>query len=267
MSLPEGAPSPPNPFRPGAVRPHPDVSFSTVRITEFLINQDGILGAMTTGNREDYLINILRLTEGDGVAKTTELAAYMGVSPASVSEMIKVLAKEGLVDYEKYRGVSLTEKGLVYARQLRKRHHVLERFLTDYLNIDHKTAHEEACKMEHAISDESAIKICHMMGTPVDSDCQSCIKPCKAASDGLMNIVPLNRMAQGEKGRISHIASEDTEEVKKLISMGFVPGREVSIETILSDGGPRVVKLSNSSMALDFLMSSHIYVDRDASAE
>ena len=45
---------------------------------------------MTTGNREDYLINILRLTEGETVAKTTELAGYMGVSPASVSEMIKV---------------------------------------------------------------------------------------------------------------------------------------------------------------------------------
>ena len=107
---------------------------------------------MTTGNREDYLINILRLTEGEGVAKTTELASYMNVSPASVSEMIKVLAKEGLVNYEKYKGVSLTEEGLTYARQLRKKHHVLERFLTDYLNIDHKTAHEEACRMEHAIS-------------------------------------------------------------------------------------------------------------------
>ena len=87
---------------------------------------------MTTGNREDYLINILRLTEGEGVAKTTELATYMNVSPASVSEMIKVLAKEGLVNYEKYKGVSLTEEGLTYARQLRKKHHVLERFLTDF---------------------------------------------------------------------------------------------------------------------------------------
>ena len=168
---------------------------------------------MTTGNREDYLINILRLTEGEGVAKTTELATYMNVSPASVSEMIKVLAKEGLVNYEKYKGVSLTEEGLTYARQLRKKHHVLERFLTDYLNIDHKTAHEEACRMEHAISDESAIKMCHMMGTPVDSDCQSCKKPCKAVSEGITKITPLNKLAQSESGRISHITSDDTEVV------------------------------------------------------
>ena len=206
---------------------------------------------MTTGNREDYLINILRLTEGEGVAKTTELATYMNVSPASVSEMIKVLAKEGLVNYEKYKGVSLTEEGLTYARQLRKKHHVLERFLTDYLNIDHKTAHEEACRMEHAISDESAIKMCHMMGT----------------SEGITKITPLNKLAQSESGRISHITSDDTEVVKRLISMGFVPGREISIETILSDGGPRIVRMGNATMALDYHLASHIFVDTATESE
>lgn len=216
---------------------------------------------MTTGNREDYLINILRLTEGEGVAKTTELASYMGVSPASVSEMVKVLAKEGLVEYEKYKGVSLTEKGLTYARQIRKKHHVVERFLTDYLNIDHKTAHEEACKIEHAISDDSAIRMCHMMGTPVDVDCQSCISPCKAMSEGIMNVLPLNKLTQSQSGRISHIKSDDAEVVKKLISMGFVPGREISIEAILSDGGPRVARIGDATMALDYRLASCIYVD------
>ncbi len=216
---------------------------------------------MTTGNREDYLINILRLTEGEGVAKTTELATYMKVSPASVSEMIKVLAKEGLVDYEKYKGVSLTEEGLTMARQLRKKHHVVERFLTDYLNVDHKTAHEEACRIEHAISDESAIKMCHMMGTPVDVDCQCCITPCKAVSEGIMNILQLNKMSQGQSGRISHIKSEDVNVVKKLISMGFVPGREISIEAILSDGGPRVARMGDATMALDYGLASSIFVD------
>lgn len=216
---------------------------------------------MTTGNREDYLINILRLTEGEGVAKTTELASYMGVSPASVSEMIKVLAKEGLVSYEKYKGVALTEKGLVYARQLRKKHHVVERFLTDYLSVDHKTAHEEACRMEHAISDESAIKMCHMMGTPVDMDCQCCQSPCKAVSEGIVNVLPLNKLAQNQSGKISHIKSDDSEIVKKLVSMGFVPGREISIEAILSDGGPRVARIGEATMALDYRLASCIFVD------
>ncbi len=216
---------------------------------------------MTTGNREDYLINILRLTEGEGVAKTTELANYMKVSPASVSEMIKVLAKEGLVNYEKYKGVSLTEEGLVLARQIRKKHHVVERFLTDYLSMDHQSAHEEACRIEHAISDESTVKMCHMMGTPVDVDCQCCVNPCKAVSEGIMTIMPLNKLCQNQKGMISHIKSEDSEVVKKLVSMGFVPGREITIEAILSDGGPRVTRIGDSTLALDYRLSACIFVD------
>lgn len=216
---------------------------------------------MTSGNREDYLINILRLTEGEGVAKTTELAASLDVSPASVSEMIKVLAAEGLVEYEKYKGVSLTAEGLDYARQLRKKHHVVEQFLTDYLNIDHKTAHEEACKMEHAISDDSAIKMCHMMGTPVDADCQSCKSPCKAASEGKTNILALNKLAKGDVGVITHVKSDDPDMVRKLITMGFVPGREVTIDAILSDGGPRIVKMGESSMAVEYSLASMIFVD------
>ena len=131
----------------------------------------------------------------------------------------------------------------------------------------YKTAHEEACRMEHAISDESAIKMCHMMGTPVDSDCQSCIKPCKAVSEGITRITPLNKLAQSESGRISHITSEDTDVVKRLISMGFVPGREISIETILSDGGPRIVRMGNSTMALDYHLASHIFVDTAAESQ
>ncbi|MBQ8178872.1 MAG: metal-dependent transcriptional regulator [Candidatus Methanomethylophilaceae archaeon] len=216
---------------------------------------------MITGNREDYLINILRLTEGTKMAKTTELATFMDVSPASVSEMVKALAAEGLVSYEKYKGVSLTEEGLDYARQLRKKHHVLERFLTDYLNVDHATAHEEACRMEHALSDDSAIRMCYMMGTKIDSDCQSCKKPCKAASDGETDIIQLNKMSQDQMGLITHIKSDDSKIVNRLVSMGFVPGRIVAIEAILSDMGPRVVRTGETSIALDYDMSSYIFVD------
>ena len=76
-----------------------------------------------------------------------------------------------------------------------------------------------------------------------------------------MNIMPLNKLALNESGRIAYIKSEDTEVVKKLISMGFVPGREVMVETILSDGGPRILKMGDSSIALDYRMASYVFVD------
>ena len=215
---------------------------------------------MSTDNREDYLINILRLTEGEGVVKTTELANYMNVSPASVTEMLKVLQKEGLVNYERYRGVSLTEEGNIRARDLRRKHHIMERFLTDVLEIDHQDAHDQACAVEHSISDDAANKMCRMMGTKVDGDCGTCKNPCHNSADKLGITTPLSEMKQGDKGCISHLSSEDASVVRKLISMGFVPGREVELSATVSDKGARVIRIGETTIALDREIASAVYV-------
>ncbi|MDC7951769.1 metal-dependent transcriptional regulator [Methanomassiliicoccaceae archaeon COG_1] len=218
---------------------------------------------MTTGNREDYLIAILRLTEGGGVAKTTELAQFMGVSPASVSEMLKILAKDGLVEYAKYRGVKLTGAGLTEARLTRKRHHVVERFFTDVLEMDHQEAHEEASRIEHSISDESAVKMCNMLGNPPDCDCQVCVDPCKAVSGtGVAITMLLSDMNEGDAGRISHLKNDDGAVLKKLLSMGFVPGKSISLDAKAANGETTtVVTLGNSSVVIDPMLASSVYVD------
>ena len=217
---------------------------------------------MTTGNREDYLINILRLTEGENTTKTTELAAYMSVSPASVTEMLKVLANEGLVEYERYHGVKLTGEGLAYARTIRKKHHVLENFLINFLNVDKMTAHNEACRLEHALSEESAIKMCQMLGIQVDSDCQICATPCKAASsEGIHITASLADLNPGEHGIISHLKNNDSNIIKKLILMGFVPGRELTIGSNPSDDNITVVNVENSVVALTADLASSVFID------
>ncbi|MCL1979228.1 MAG: metal-dependent transcriptional regulator [Methanomassiliicoccaceae archaeon] len=217
---------------------------------------------MTTGNREDYLINILRLTEGENTTKTTELATFMGVSPASVTEMLKALSNEGLVKYERYHGVSLTAEGLTYARLIRKKHHVLENFLINVLNVDRETAHREACRMEHVLSEESAIKICQMMGTPVDSDCQSCSTPCKAASSEGINITAsLSDLNPGEHGIISHLKNSDPKIVKKLIMMGFVPGRVLTLDSNMPDSNMTIVDVENSVVALPADLAASVFID------
>lgn len=218
---------------------------------------------MSTDNREDYLLNILRLTDGEGVVKTTELSNYMGVAPASVTEMVKALSKEGYVNYEKYRGVSLTEKGLVYARGLRRRHHILERFLNEVLEVDHQDAHDQACAAEHSISDESVTKMCRMIGTRVDNDCSTCPDPC--TDSGLVTSVctSLSEMNAGEHGIISHISSKDENTVRKLISMGFVPGRSLTVSSIVSSEGARIVRIGNTSIALDKELAVPVHIAKD----
>ncbi len=211
--------------------------------------------------REDYLINILRLTEGKGNVRTSEIADYMNLSPGSVTEMLKILNREGYVNYERYHGVSLTPSGLEIARGLRRKHHIMERFLTDVLDMDDNAAHEQAHVMEHAISDDAAEKICRITGTSVDSDCSTCSNPCfesgisdSAAGESLAD------MGVGEKGTISHLSSEDGAIIRRLISMGFIPGREVELSASVSDKGARIIRLGQSSIALDRNMASAIYV-------
>ncbi|MFA6710337.1 MAG: metal-dependent transcriptional regulator [Candidatus Methanomethylophilaceae archaeon] len=216
---------------------------------------------MTTGNREDYLINILRLTEGEGVVKTTELSSYMNISPASVSEMLKVLSKEGLVEYEKYKGVSLTENGLRQAKNLRRKHHIVERFLVDVLDMDHNSAHNEACAFEHSMSNDSANKMCRMIGAKVDSDCETCSDPCNGMTDSADSTFTISDMKVGDFGVISHLICEEPDRMRKLISMGFVPGREVTIDSKVSSKGPWIVRIGNSIIALDKGLSSLVFVD------
>ncbi len=216
---------------------------------------------MTSDNREDYLISILRLSDGNRNVKTTELASFMNVSPASVTEMTKTLAKEGLVMYERYKGIKLSDEGMKAARQLRKKHHVIEHLLIDCLGLDPHEAHDEAHKMEHAISDNTSIKICTMVGNPVDDDCAYCSDPCKRYTKSSSNIVQLNKMAKNKEGTVAYIRSDSSEDIRRLNSIGFVPGREVKIDSILMDGGDRVVKIGQNLVALNYDLASCVYVD------
>jgi len=213
---------------------------------------------MATGNREDYLLRILRLTDGERVAKTTDIAALMNVSAASVTEMLKVLADDGLIIHKKYKGVSLTCEGLAQAKKIRDKHQIAERFLIDVLNKDHGSAHEEACKMEHILSDESAKSMCRILGA-TSPECEVCGTDCakeKAA-------IQLNRLSTDTTARISHLKCDDSEKIRKLISIGFVPGRMVSLVNRTTNNGPIIFHMGESNIALDQDLASLVFVDTE----
>jgi DtxR family Mn-dependent transcriptional regulator len=171
--------------------------------------------------------------------------------------MLKILSKDGLVEYAKYRGVKLTEKGLTEARLTRKRHHVVERFFIEVLGLDHQSAHEEAHRIEHSISDEASVKMCNMLGNPPDCDCQCCISPCKSVStNGISINTILSDMNEGEKGVISYLKSEDNSTLRNLISMGLSPGKIVTIDSKNKDTGVMIVNAEGAAVAIDDNLST-----------
>lgn len=109
--------------------------------------------ARTSGStaRDDYLEQILHLIEEKGYARPIDISKKLGISQASVTNMLQRLDTEGLVKHEKYRGTTLTEEGLLIAKAIIDRHETLTRFL-QLFDIDEQTIYRDVEGMEHHVS-------------------------------------------------------------------------------------------------------------------
>ena len=111
-------------------------------------------GKLSSSN-EDYLEAIFQLGGATQAVRSVDLAAKLDVSKASVNKAINNLKSAGFVEQPHYGDISLTKEGVLYARRVQSRHEMLTQFLVEVLGIDPERAGEEACEMEHAISDET----------------------------------------------------------------------------------------------------------------
>ena len=111
-----------------------------------------------TQSLEDYLEMVSFLSD-EGEARVTDIAARLNVSKPSVLTALKVLEDRGLLEHERYRGVVLTAKGIELAAEIRERHTLLTAFLTDVIGVSAMTAEQDACKMEHVLSQETIDKM------------------------------------------------------------------------------------------------------------
>ena len=103
---------------------------------------------------EMYLETILVLSQQKNFIRAIDIGEYMGFSKPSVSRALSLLKSGGFVTVGDGGGVSLTEAGKEVAEKIYERHQILTRFLTD-LGVNADVAAEDACRMEHVISDES----------------------------------------------------------------------------------------------------------------
>ena len=119
-----------------------------------------------THSAEDYLKAIYHLTSGGSPASTNQLAEALDLAPASVSGMLKRLAEQGLVDHEPYKGVTLAPEGKRIALRMLRRHRLIEAYLVAHLGYSWDTVHEEAERLEHAVSDTLIERMAQVLGDP-----------------------------------------------------------------------------------------------------
>ena len=230
---------------------------------------------MSSDSVEEYLEAIFIFNEKGEPAKTTELARRLKVSPPSVTQMVKRLADEGLVDYEPYKGATLTGKGMALAQKVVRKHRLLERFLHDFLGLRRNRVHEEACRLEHSLSDEAAAALCKALdkpetcpddGKPIPpcpldiEDCEQCAEARDREGDSFRLLTQLSNLKPGEEGVVAFIRG-GTVACQRLLDMGLTRGTRVRVVNAAPFRGPIEVSVRGSILALGRGLARHVFVE------
>jgi DtxR family Mn-dependent transcriptional regulator len=173
---------------------------------------------------EDYLKAIFRLQEQSERVTTQLLADHVKVAPASVTSMLKRLAEIGLVAYEPYRGVELTDMGRHIAVEMVRHHRLLELYLTQALGFSGDAVHAEAERLEHFISEELEERIDIALGRPTRDPHGSPIPTADGviAADAFLSLVNCELEVESTILRIQDASGE-------LMRLGLTAGAVVSV--------------------------------------
>ncbi len=207
---------------------------------------------------EEYLESIYKLQQAAHPVSTSRLAEHLKLSPPSVSEMVKKLEQKGLVSHTE-KGVCLTAEGSRMAKKVIRRHRLSERLLTDILGYKWDEVHDEACRLEHAISPEMEEHIATSLGNPKTCPHGHPI-PDKEGTVAKEKVKSLSELKAQEKGIIVSVFEEDPKMLQYLASLGLIPEACVRVEEVAPFGGPLIVCVSGSRYALGREVASKIKV-------
>lgn len=215
---------------------------------------------------EEYLEAIYRLErEGNGVT-TSGLAADLGVAPASVSGMLKKLAEGGYLEYRARGEAKLTERGLEVGVRVVRRHRLAEVLLTDLLGMPWDEVHDEACRLEHAISAAVEERLIAVLGDPKFCPHGHPIPPADLSTPERSG-VKLAEVPPGGVARVLDVTEDVPEMLRYLDSIGMRPGAEIEVVEHGPLGGPVTVSNARGRHAISLELARLITVQPEAAAK
>jgi DtxR family Mn-dependent transcriptional regulator len=192
---------------------------------------------------EDYLKAIFEIEIAEqSAAGTNEIAQALRIAPASVTGMLRRLAEQGLISYERYRGVRLSDAGRRAALRTIRRHRVIEAYLTEALGYPWDRVHEEAERLEHAASDELIDRMASAIGEPT-TDPHGAPIPTREGTIDAERLIALVDVPEGEVVRIRQVGDRDPERLRYLAELGVTPGADVRVVSRAPFGGPITLQI------------------------
>ena len=208
---------------------------------------------------DEYLETMYEFYEHDASSRvrTGDLAERLGVSPASATEMIQRLSGKGYIDYQRYKGAKLTQKGLEHGRMMKRRHRLAE-VLLDRIPFD-GNMHETACRLEHAIDDDLEVALTVLLGNPMlDPSGREIPRSGDHLEQRVQSFiethVPLSQLASNESGTIQALLLSDT--LQSLL------GASLSLNNTITAHGNNTFKVDGNELSLTADIAENIIVKR-----
>ena len=220
---------------------------------------------LLTQSIQDYLKHIYALNEDGVPASTTELAGLLNVAPASVTGMLQKLAasKPPLVLYKKHQGVTLTKAGLRAALEVIRHHRLLETYLVSALGYSWDEVHEEACRLEHVISEDFETRIAEALGNPT-RDPHGDLIPTEDLIMPADDTRSLTSLRTDESATVMRVANNDPALLRHLSEIGLVPDAKVVVKGFSEFDGNLTLHVEGrkSNVVLGTAITSQVFVER-----
>jgi DtxR family Mn-dependent transcriptional regulator len=184
-----------------------------------------------TRSRQDYLKALFALSPSQEAVPTSRLAAHLGVSAPSVTNMVARLATERLVSHSPRAGARLTLRGRREALRVVRRHRILEAFLVRVLGLDPAEVHEDAEVLEHHVSDRLLEAIDRLMQRPTEDPHGHPIPDARGRM-AKRSLRPLATLPRGAQASIREIDDEDGFRLARWREVGLVPGATVCVRDV-----------------------------------
>ena len=200
---------------------------------------------------------------GDGEpVVTNDLAARLGVTAASASNMVKRLADLGLVEHEPYRGVRLTAEGRDVALEVLRHHRLLELYLTEHLDVPWDRVHDEAEALEHVISEDLEARIAAKLGHPTHDPHGDPIPSAELVIDE-GDTRALEACDVGACGRLVRVSDSDPAMLRYLEERGIRVGDRCEVVERQPFGGPVTVRFGDRDEVLGGGLARRMRVELD----
>ena len=208
---------------------------------------------------DEYLETMYEFYEHDASSRvrTGDLAERLGVSPASATEMIQRLSGKGYIDYQRYKGAKLTQKGLEHGRMMKRRHRLAE-VLLDRIPFD-GNMHETACRLEHAIDDDLEVALTVLLGNPMlDPSGREIPRSGDHLEQRVQSFVethvPLSQLASNESGTIQVLLLSD--------ALQSLLGASIALNNTITANGNNTFTVNGGELMLNADIAENIIVKR-----